>query len=139
MSATAILAVLAAAVAAALGLMLLRNRARLAELESLQRVGPNTLTHAGEPAPTARAIRDGWAQVFQQMIYSASDVFWETDAEHRYKRILYRDHGARKFDFDDLLGHAPWEYPAAYPVSSRSNIAYLRPSRLISVSLLLFS
>ena len=112
MSATAILAVLAAAVAAALGFMLLRNRARLAELESLQRVGPITLTHAAEPTPTARAIRDGWAQVFQQMIYSASDVFWETDAEHRYTRILYRDHGTRKFDFDDLLGHAPWEYPA---------------------------
>jgi diguanylate cyclase (GGDEF)-like protein len=112
MQAAVATAILAVAVAGTLGVVLLRGRARLAQLEALQRVGPLALSRQGEQNQTARAVHDGWAQVFQQMIYSASDVFWETDAAHRYERILYRDHAHRNFDFDALLKHAPWEYPA---------------------------
>ena len=108
MQATALLAILAAAVAVALGIVVLRDRARLAKFDALQRIGPLTLSRDDGASPAARAIQEGWAQVFQQMIHSANDVFWETDTDHRYQRILYRDSAARSFDFDDLLGHAPW-------------------------------
>ncbi len=99
------------ALAAGLGAALLRSRTRLAELRARQRVGPMPGSPAGQSWPAAGDIPDGWSQVFGQMIRSASDVFWETDAEHRYKRILYRDGENRGFDFDHLLGHAPWDYP----------------------------
>ena len=112
MQATALLAILAAAVAVALGIVVLRDRARLAKFDALQRIGPLTLSRDDGASPAARAIQEGWAQVFQQMIHSANDVFWETDTDHRYQRILYRDSAARSFDFDDLLGHAPWESPS---------------------------
>ena len=82
MSAAAVLAALATAVAVLLAFVLLRNRARLSELEAMQRVGPMTLSHPGEPTPTTRVIRDGWSQVFQQMIYSASDVAREEFPDH---------------------------------------------------------
>jgi len=115
MSANAVLAalaLLAMALAAGLGAALLRSRARLAELQARQGVGPIPGSPAGETWPAARDMPDGWSQVFGQMICSASDVFWETDADHRYKRILYRDSEGQRFDFDYLLGHAPWDYPA---------------------------
>jgi diguanylate cyclase (GGDEF)-like protein len=95
--------------AAAAGLFAWRARVRAAELEKLQRLGPLTLAKAGD---SAEVLHASWARVFQQIIYSAHDVFWETDTDHRYTRVLYRDHDLATFNFDNLVGHAPWDSPS---------------------------
>ena len=112
MSTAVVLAILALLLAVGLAILLVRARARMAELESLQRIGPLTLSKGAADNPAARAIHAGWAAVFQQMIYSANDVFWETDAQHRYSRVLYRDEEGKRFSFDNLIGQAPWDSPS---------------------------
>ena len=109
------IAIICAAAAALLGLAYLRLRARCAGLEALQRLGPLTVSRdggQGVPRETARAVHAGWAGAFQQMIYSAHDIFWETDAEHRYVRAFHRDDDGRQSGFDELIGRAPWDAPA---------------------------
>ena len=109
MSVATVFALFASAVGVGLVLALWRARARLAELDRLQRVGPLTLSRVAGENQAAHAIHEGWAAVFQQMIYSANDVFWETDSAHRYKRVLHRDHDPAQQDLDALIGQAPWE------------------------------
>ena len=93
-----------------LGVLLVRARARIRALEALQRVGPLTL--AGVAPEMKQAAHEGWAAVFQQMIYSAHDIFWETDHEHRFQRLLHRDPASASDEFSALLNHAPWEPPS---------------------------
>ena len=112
MSLAAVFALVASAIAVVLALALLRARARLRELDRLQHVGPLTLSRNAVDNRAAHAIHEGWAAVFQQMIYSANEVFWETDTEHRYKRVLPRDHDQMHLNLDALLGQRPWEEPS---------------------------
>ena len=112
MSLAAVLALVALAAAVGLALVWLRARARLAELERLQRVGPLTLSRQAGDSKAAQALHQGWAGVFEQMIYSANDEFWETDPEHRYRRVLQRDHDEIRLGRDDLIGQSPWDAPS---------------------------
>ena len=112
MSLAAVFALVASAIAVVLALALLRARARLRELDRLQHVAPLTLSRNAADNRAAHAIHEGWAAVFQQMIYSANEVFWETDTEHRYKRVLPRDHDQMHLNLDALLGQRPWEEPS---------------------------
>ncbi len=112
MSVAAVLALVATAVAGGLALALLRARTLLGELDRLQRVGPLTLSRNAGANQAAHQFHEGWAAVFQQMIYSANDVFWETDTQHRYQRMLPRDLEHAGLNFDVLIGTAPWEAPS---------------------------
>ena len=104
--------ILALVVCALLVYALLRARLHVRRLEALQRIGPLTLAGGDTANQLARDIHEGWAAVFQQIIYSANDIFWETDAEHRYKRVLYRTPAPDRADFDEHIGHLPWELPS---------------------------
>ncbi|MFN0164771.1 MAG: diguanylate cyclase domain-containing protein [Burkholderiales bacterium] len=105
----ALLAVVAA-LGLAVALFVVERRKR--SLEALQRLGPLTLAQVGDADDNARLIHAGWAQVFQQLIYSGHDVFWETDANLAYSRILYRDRIEARFDFDPLVARTPWDSPS---------------------------
>ncbi|MBL8381102.1 MAG: GGDEF domain-containing protein [Burkholderiales bacterium] len=107
-----VVALLAVIASLGLGVALIVVARRKRSLEAMQKLGPLTLAKAGDVDENARAIHAGWAQVFQQLIYSAHDVFWETDANLAYTRVLYRDRVDARFDFDPLVGHAPWESPS---------------------------
>ncbi len=111
MSAAVVFALIAMTVAAGLALALLRAHTRLRELDRLRRIGPLTLSRDLGDNPAARAIHEGWAAMCQQMIYSANDEFWETDALHHYKRVLQRDQDQPTPNLDALIGQAPWEAP----------------------------
>ena len=110
----AILAAAAAAVivAAVLAIFLVRARARLAELEAHARVGPMPVADAFGDDRNERVGNVSWSAVFQEMIYSANDVFWESDTDHRFRRAVYRNPGQPAPWFDELLGCTPWELPA---------------------------
>ncbi len=112
MSVAIVFALAATVLAGVLAFALWRARARLGELDRLQRVGPMTLARGANDNHTAQAIHEGWAAVFQQMIYSANDGFWETDALHRYKRVLQRDQGHASQNPGTLIGQAPWDAPS---------------------------
>ena len=109
----AILAAAAAViVAAVLAIFLVRARARLAELEAHARVGPMPVADAFGDDRNERVGKASWSAVFQEMIYSANDVFWESDTDHRFRRAVYRNPGQPAPWFDELLGCTPWELPA---------------------------
>ncbi|MBL8384638.1 MAG: GGDEF domain-containing protein [Burkholderiales bacterium] len=108
------LALAAAAAAVVLAVALLRQRARVSELQALQQMGPLTLSRAAARDPQAGAVHEGWSRVFLELVYSANDVFWESDREHRVTRLLRREGAAAAAGAmpDALIGHALWELPS---------------------------
>ena len=109
----AVLVALVACVAiAALATLLMRSRARLRALESVQRQGPLTQTSPDMLLDSTPELNESWSRVLREITLSGHDMFWESDARHRYTRVYKRDTAFGRADYDWMLGNTPWELPS---------------------------
>lgn len=63
--------------------------------------------------PRARSTPD--RERFRSLMRMSSDLYWETDAEHRLQELIYGAGRRAGMPREQLLGKKRWEIPSVYP------------------------
>src|SRR5258706_10622684 len=68
---------------------------------------------AGAAMARARATPD--RERFRSLMRMSSELYWETDAEHRLGELIYGAARSADLPREQLLGKTRWEIPSVYP------------------------
>src|ERR1700682_3125113 len=68
---------------------------------------------AATTGPRARSTLD--RERFRSLMRMSSDLYWETDTEHRLSELVYGAERPAGMPRQHMLGRKRWEIPSVYP------------------------